>query len=491
MGCAQSRPAPAQPALSADSVRSLAGVLLPPEATQHDLALLSRAYRLLHPGLTRYQSLVEWDATVDSLHRWFEAPRSRGETYLALARLTASVRCSHTYLNFWNQPTSTRRWLLEGRDKLPFTFRLLPDDRWVVERSAATAPTDPTVLLLHPGDTILSVNGMATPALVARLLPYIRGDGDNDGKRRSLLEFQGTKKYQATDVFLPLLLPPVNGRYTLEVRHGDGGSGLGTVVVASLDARTRMEIAEPVPAPRPTWSLTLEGDVGVLTVDGFEGGEGGSGDQWTPFVRATFRRLERAQMRVLILDIRQNEGGADAAAALLLSHLIRDTVTLPPLRRFVQYDTVPADLRPVLSTWDKDFYDRRGRVRARGDGTYDVSDGDDWPKHIAPAREAFRGRVLVLTSPVNSSASHIMMRLLARQPNVTVIGEPTGGSLRASTGGNLFFLQLVRTGFEADVPLIAYDWGADQPTGGVQPDISTAAVEALTRARLEAQSPGH
>ena len=144
---------------------------------------------------------------------------------------------------------------------------------------------------------------------------------------------------------------------------------------------------------------------------------------------------------------------------------------------------MPTALRPALNTWDKSFYDRRGTVIPRGDGTYDLKSKGDWPARIPVAQDAFQGEVFVLTSYVNSSASHIMLRLLARRPGITLVGDPTGGSLRAHTGGNLFFLRLAQTELEVDIPLIAYEWGMNNPAGGVVPDIRVPARDAYDAAR--------
>jgi C-terminal processing protease CtpA/Prc len=412
---------------------------------------------------------------VDSLQQWFAEPRTRGETYLAFAHLTASLQCSHTYMSFWNQPVPVHHWLTDGEDKIPFEYALTPTDRWVVTRSAAA---------VQAGDTVVAVNGVPTDRIIARLLPYVRGDGEDDGKRRALLDFRHRKKHEAIDVFLPLILPPRDGQYTVTLRR-DGREQ--TLQVASMAAADRRARALPVPPDRPRHELTREGDIAILRVDGFDFGR--DADKWEPFVERTFETLKRDRVRALVLDLRENEGGSDEGAALLLRHLIRTPITLPPVRRYVTYDTVPAALRPFLSTWDKSFYDRRGDVIPRGDGTFDLKESAAWPASIPVAKDAFAGEVIVLTSYVNSSASHIMLRLLARRPGITLVGDPTGGSLRASTGGNLFFMALPGTGMEVDVPLIAYDWGMSNPAGGVQPDIAVPAREAMATALEAARAP--
>ena len=483
LGVATSRvgaQAPVAPvALSAEATAALRDAPLAPAAVQGDVARVDSVLRALDPALFRYQSEATWKKAVADLTQWASVPRTRGETFVAFSRLVASLKCGHTYLSFWNQPRAVHQWLTDGADKLPFEYDLLDGDRWVVTRSATFAAGDSMVVL--PGDTILAVNGVAIPALVRELLPLLRADGQNDGKRRALLDFRHRKEFEAIDVFLPLLHPPVGGRYAITRRRG---AATQVVHVASMPSAQRRRIAVPVPGDRPMHAFTrLAGGAAMLRVDAFDYGRESA--KWKPFVTETFRTLARDGVQTLIVDLRENEGGSDEGAEFLLRHLLRSPIDLPSLRRYVVYDTVPVALRPLLSTWDRGFYDRRGRVTARGDGTFDLKEDGDWPSRIVPSPDAFAGRVFVLTSFVNSSASHLLLRLLARQPHVTLVGDPTGGSLRAHTGGNLFFAQFPGTGFEVDVPLIAYQWDPTNPTGGVQPDIAVPAREALARVQRE------
>jgi C-terminal processing protease CtpA/Prc len=453
-----------------------------PTVTRADLAVLAQAFESLHPGLYRYQTPAAWRARVDSLDAWFAEPRSRGETYLALARLTATLRCSHTYLNFWNQSRETKQWLLTGSDKLPFTYSLDREDRWVVLRSAVPGGG------ILPGDTIVAVEQRSTSALTATMLSAVRGDGDNDGKRRSLLELTDRKLHETVDALLPLVLPPTRGAYRVRVLRGGGhpaGAARDTsLAVSTITASARRTIATPLPMVRPNAELARDGEIGILRVDGFEFESG-----WGRFLSASFASLRQSGAEALVLDLRENEGGSDEGAVQLLRYLIRVPLALPPVRRRVAYETVSPALRPFLQTWDNDFYDRRGKVSPLGDGTYALTDRGDWPDAVRPVQSPFPGRIVVLTGPVNSSASHTLIRLLRGQPNVTLVGAPTGGSLRASTGGNLFFLRLPGSGLEVDIPLISYEWGDDQPSGGVPPDLVTPERDALRAALALLRAP--
>jgi hypothetical protein len=61
---------------------------------------------------------------------------------------------------------------------------------------------------VRPGAEVLSVNGVPASTILTRLLPLVRGDGSNDAKRVSLLEVQGRSRYEAFDVYFPLVSRP-------------------------------------------------------------------------------------------------------------------------------------------------------------------------------------------------------------------------------------------------------------------------------------------
>jgi C-terminal processing protease CtpA/Prc len=233
------------------------------------------------------------------------------------------------------------------------------------------------------------------------------------------------------------------------------------------------------------WSLQRDGDIAILTVDGFAGGDGGRDDTWTPFVRDTFQSLRRDRVQRLIVDLRQNEGGSDEAAFLLLRQLLRTRLSMPQVSTSVSYQTVPSDLRPYLTTWDDSFFDRTRTTKPRADGRFDLTERGPKIRALDPARDAFAGELVLLIGPVNSSASHTFARLLKGLPHVMLVGRETGGSLRASTGGNIFFMRLPATGFEVDIPLIAYEWPGETRDGGVKPDTDCAEERAIECAKQQ------
>ena len=71
---------------------------------------------------------------------------------------------------------------------------------------------------------------------------------------------------------------------------------------------------------------------------------------------------------------------------------------------------------------------------------------------MKPARYAFKGELIVLTSDTNSSGSTNMTAWLKELDRATLVGEPTGGSAQGVTAGLQFTLTLPESGVRLRLP---------------------------------------
>ncbi|MBK6496483.1 MAG: peptidase S41 [Gemmatimonadetes bacterium] len=455
------RPLPAQQ----DSLRR--DTPLAAASLRADLGVLRRAYETLHPGLYRYRTREDVVRRFEAVDRYFGTDRTVAEAFLALTRLTAAIRCGHSYPNFYNQSKAIREALFEGQDKVPVAFR------WLGRRMIVTADHAPDADLPR-GTEILSIDGVPAHAILDSLLPLARADGGNDAKRVAYLEVQGQERFQPFDVLYPLVFPVREPRFTLVVRR-PGTTATRRVVVAALTAAERRAqgggSAEPA-ADTPLWRYAEANGIGVLTMPTWATfNSKWNGTRWLDSVldAATARRLPD-----LVVDLRANEGGVDAGNQLL-ARLIDSPLQLPTYQRHVRYRRVPDDLAPYLDTWDPSFRDWGAAAVGPVDSLFyrlvrfdDTKDGADV---VAPAATRYRGRVWVLVGAVNSSATFQFALAVKESGVATLVGQPTGGNRRGINGGAFFFLRLPTTGLEIDLPLIAGFPTTPQPDAGVVPDI--------------------
>lgn len=421
----------------------------------------------LHPGLYRYQTPRQFERRFAAFARaWVERPALEAR-YLALARLMGSIRCGHSYVNPYNQRDSVIARLTGGRGLLPFRFRWIAGEMVVSEEAAGLAP----------GTRIIAVDGVPSRQILASLIPFARADGGNDAKRRALMELSGHDEFEAFDLFHPLLFP-TGRQVTLRLVGPDGRRDIRRL--KAVDRAARLASRRPSPArgsDQPIWTMTRTCRTAVLTMDSWS--VYNSKWDWKGWLGGELDRIATDGTRGLIIDLRANEGGRDCGDPII-ARLATAAVAAEPYRRLVRFAEVPADLRPPLDTWDKSFF-ALGREGSRFDERYRQLPGNDGGV-VAPAGPRFVGRVAVLTSATNSSATFSFARRIQRNRLATLVGEPTGGNRRGINGGAYFFVRLPESDLEFDLPLIGYFPATPQPDAGIKPAIAVP----LTAAALAA-----
>ena len=128
-----------------------------------------------------------------------------------------------------------------------------------------------------------------------------------------------------------------------------------------------------------------------------------------------------------------------------------------------------------MKTWERFPYDFSSKIRSEEGGRFFLKS-----KYVVPSRtykprkDRFKGKTYLVTDASNSSATHLMAMYAKKIPNVTIVGQATGGNQKGTNGSFIFFLKLPNTRVELDIPAIGMqvDTGGIIPfDGGVQPDI--------------------
>lgn len=458
---------------SAAPVARAAATLEPPvrltaKQAQRELRILKRALVELHPGLYRYQTPEQFEATFSAAQTQVVDGSDALEVYLIASRIAASVRCGHTWTNPLNQ-SDTLRATLASLPALPLRLRLL-EGRFLVTASADA--------LVPINAELLSIDGRTPATLVAEFMPYLRADGDSDGKRLSQLD--SDENGGAMDRLLPLLHPPGPHGYVLTIQPRGGSPRRAAVSAMTESERERRLAAAGMLPQAPDWRLDIEGDIAVITLPTFAFWD--SDYDWRGFLQRSFGTLAERDIDKLVLDLRRNEGGDDSIGDTLQSYLLTAPFAGSAPRMESAYERAPYDLARYMDTWDFGFFDHTGQV-VRGEGRNWVQREQPQDRVIVPVARPYSGRVVLLTGPRMSSAGFLIARNLKASGSAILIGQPTGGSLRGLNGGQLAWLLLPTSGVSVDIPLIGGFARTPQPPSGVEPDIAI-------RTRLEDVAEG-
>ncbi len=430
-----------------------------------DIALVREILTTLHPGLYRYQSPMGIDAGLKALEKSWAETDASDQRYLSFARFLSTIKCGHSYPNFFNQKAEIRKALFDPDTptRLPFGFKWIGEQMVVLEDQSGTGK-------LVRGSIVKTVNGVHAKSIIARLMPYVRADGNNDGKRRALLSATGADELETFDVFYGLVYgPPKGGVHRLTVRQ-PGAVSDSRVDLAPITLKQRQAFikAPDIRSDQPVWDWTMREDgIAVLKMDGWA--MYNSKWAWQPWLNDRLDSLKGT--KGLILDIRENEGGDDVGD-VILSRLAGKDIVKPKVRRLVRYAKVPEHLNRYLDTWDPSFRDWSADVERYNDRFF-LQKGP-MAETVIPAKgPRIDVPIAVLTSAQNSSATFQFASLAKATGLGTLIGETTGGNQRGINGGAFFFARLPESGFEFDVPLIGYfPDGPTPPDAGLKPDIA-------------------
>ncbi|WDL50216.1 S41 family peptidase [Xanthomonas campestris] len=464
------QPAGATPAAPAPPVRS--DSVLPGPAMLADIAVLEQAYGALHPGLYRYSSEQAVAQRFAALRAELGQGATLAQAYLAISRLTASVRCGHSFPNFVNQPEAIQHALFDHDRHLPFYFRWL-DGRMVISRNGSNQRS------LVPGTEVLAIDGVPAAQILSALMGVARADGSNDAKRIAQMEVQGFARIEAFDAYLPLLFPQISAEPLLRVR-GPGRTAVRTLQVHSLTAAQRQAMApiQPRDSTAPAWRLEMpDARLAILRMPDWALYD--SQWDWRGFLAQSFSTLAARKVPALVIDLRGNEGGLDVGS-VLQGYLSAHALGVPPMRKRVRYRRLPASLAPFVTTWDASFRDWGARAVEDADDArfYTLrdaaSDGEptETSTQIAPRAPHFAGKVFVLIGAENSSATFEFAQRVQANGLATLVGQPTGGNLRGINGSAFFFVQLPNSHIEVDLPLVGQFPLTAQPDRGVLPDIT-------------------
>jgi Peptidase family S41 len=433
---------------------------------QADFDIVRKSYETLHPGLYKYENKATIDSHFEACKKALDHDQTLQEAYLNFAKLTAKFKCGHSYANFFNQEAFIQKELFENKTALPFHFRLI-EDQMLVTKSAD--------LNILAGVEVKTINGIAIKKIIETLLPIVRADGSNDGKRRKLLELTG-QRYEYFDIFFPQYFPLKKGDFALET-YNFKTKKTTTITVNAMKHGERDSILKqlyPSVKPPKTAFAWQDANTAVMTLNNFSTNNDNF-DFEAFFLKCTAEYTEK-KGKNLIVDIRNAEGGNDDVGQKLIRHLLEKPITLQDEQVCWSYISIDTALDGYVKNKDwagskmyrksEDFIQLvSGQYREKNKGN---------PFTLTPHEKHISGNVYLMTSPTNSSATYVFARTIKDNKLATLVGQTTGGNQKGITASSLFFIELPHSKIEVDVPLVGVDYNVakNRPDAGLMPDVS-------------------
>ncbi|MDN3584643.1 S41 family peptidase [Mucilaginibacter flavus] len=449
---------------------------------QHELQILKAALITLHPGTYRYETPASIDSVFAVFDRREAKPMSQNRYFILTGQLLTHIHCGHTYTNYWNQPKVISNALF-SKTCLPLLFRMIGRQMIITDNLSDSKK-------IKPGDELVAINGIPVKRIVDSLITVSQSDGLH-GLPRKLDNISvepldaDTSNYNLFDIYFPLFFPQNfdTDHYRLKLKAFNGGMYEDQVKSLSRTARltTYNRRFGVLPVHEKDWSLKFLNEQTVcFTIGDFETWEWKA--DYHKYLDSIFTVLNQKKVQNLIVDIRGNGGGDDAARDEVFSYLTDKPFGCDdPMHRRIRFLVIPDTLLPYLKTWDKSFKEPKdpNRYKKLPGGWYEnKADSLGACVPVQPKPNHFQGRLFLLTDGRNSSTTFTLAKMFRMAHAGEIIGETTGGNQQGINGGQFFFLYLPESKIEVDIPLI---WGAytgNKADTGLQPDIAVSITAA-------------
>ena len=432
-------PAHARPSAETDAepVHSAAAV-------REDLDQLIAIIERTHPALDMVADRSRLRREAARIRSQVTRPMTVRDAWLSLARLNPHFRDAHSGLR--HPAAAFDAYRQSGGAAFPIPV--------LIDRSGAirvAGNVDPTANVA-PYERIVSINGRSSASIVAALMPLMRGE--TESIRRLVLAFN-----------FPAYLWTLEGpqqAYRVEIVGRDGAGRTVTLVSPGATPTTSAVSPFTFSVPRPGTAL--------IRVPSFDPQ---LRESFARFLETSFARIEREGLATLLIDIRDNPGGAHDTSDLLVSYLV-DRAVSPASRLTAR---ITADNREISP--------------GSGIGSV-VTVPFDEPIAPRAAGRAYRGQVFVLISEDTYSQAIVFAATVKDHGLGRLAGETTGGA--ANQTGQITPVPLAHTGLQALAPLyLIYRPSGDAGRDGLRPDIAIphdpARPELMVRSLLRRIEP--
>jgi hypothetical protein len=456
-----------------------------PQVLHSDFHLLRKIMEADHPSLYWYTSRDSIRYYFDQADSSIRGPMTEAAFRNLIAQALAHIHCGHTGVRpsrHFDEYTNTH-----PLPQFPFQVKVLPG------ASVGDDPTPPQLgLVFNPfykdttfrsGDLLTAINGVPSTLLIDSIRSFLSVDGAS-------YNFA----YQRMSGDFPLWYENIFGRdsvYRVGIRRP--GHPDFTAPVKAYDLQKDTSLAEALKiwemgAPyRTTKSEELErlrylkidstGQMAVLNLRSFADGVR------KDFIRRSFRILRRKKVPNLVIDLRTNTGGVISTAVCLTRYLKPSP--------FVFIDSVYAPTRSISYKryLDKAFIFQLGMTfftHRDADGNYHFRYFEGTTYHPFH-KNHYNGHVYILTGGFTFSAASIFVANMKGSPNVTVVGEETGGGYYGNDGVFITEATLPGTGLRVSLPLFRMITNHRFPKDGhgVIPDIEVIPTTDDIRAAVD------
>ncbi|MEO1263973.1 MAG: S41 family peptidase [Bacteroidota bacterium] len=412
------------------------------EEALEDIRFLKEALEKSHPGMHRFTPKEAMDEaysqTISAITN-----TSLIKFYGEVSKLLSLINCGHTQAELSN---STLDPYINDLLRIPFNVSFL-------ERKMVVSKDFSADQKIERGAEIISIDGINSEDVVSKLFERINGDGFVQSFKYEFLELYFWLLYPLylTDTGLPQSYTIEYKKPFEEARHKVVVKGLSPIDIEEKKVEENQG--------SESRSLILEHDFALLTIKSFSGGRF---DNYYSFLKKSFKTINESGVKNLIVDLRDNGGGADDYGIKLVTYLANSD--------FNYFDRIEVT----------EYYANQNESVKSENGVH------YWPNHPGLSEwsadeNRFEGNVYVLINGISFSTTADVASVLFDNQWATFIGQETGGGAYGNTSGHAENILLPNSKINVSIPFWMYFTALKNkyPKGrGVIPDyITTPSME--------------
>ena len=410
-----------------------------PEQLREDFRIARRALEEGHSGIYRYTPKPAMDRVFDTAERSLDHPMDVFEFARVLAPAIAAIKCGHTGLNL---PEAVRQEINTHARLLPLIVKVI-NKRVYIFRDLSSDEHR-----LAAGE-IRSINNLPAARIVKTMMEASSGDGDVETSRQVRISGSRFPVLLLTlfDVHSPYDLVVYSARTRREEKLRVEG-----IEMPKLQERVQAAFPQD-DDPKRAADLRYvdEGRIAVMKIYGFGGMvDAARKTGLKDFYKESFEEMQAKGTRSLVLDLRNNGGGADELGKLLLSYLIDQP--------FKYYDdlVINSDHFELMKYAGRPDFKVTEKMAVKGaDGKYHATTHPNWGIN-QPSKPTFTGKVYILINGGSFSTTSEFLSQAHFHKRAVFIGEESGGGYYGNSSGMMPLVTLPNTRIGIRVPLMTY-----------------------------------
>ncbi len=437
---------------------------------RQDLVLLKQILEANHPSLYWYTTKDSLDAAFNQAINSITNSLTEVEFRNKVATVISSIKCGHTAARFSENYTKA---LQQHRYPcFPLSIKTWGDSMVVL---GSLFPKDS---IFKRGTIITAINGKTPQQLLDAMFPLISTDGNSNNFKSQVISSNFPNWYKLAfgvdSVYHINLINSKGVAKTVSIKNYFPVKETAKIRADSMVNKLPITPPPIVKAPNKRQqrraqflakcSLTIDtaNSIALLHVATFSG-------NLTPFFRHSVKRIAKAGVKNVIIDVRENTGGKLVNSTFLNKFFVdkpfKTGDTIAAATNNIHYKRyIPAAyfLWFPMHIFSKRFSDGRYHKHKEEQKVTNPS-----------TKYHFNGNIYVLQSGLSFSAATLFVSNLKGQKNTIIIGEETGGGFYGNTAMFLPTIILPNSKLRVVLPLYRLVINSNRPKDGhgILPDI--------------------